>query len=177
MALADRFWRHIEKGAGCWLWSAALKPNGYAMIGEKMRGAETKWYVHRLSWRIHFGEIPQGLDVCHHCDVRNCVRPDHLFLGTRAHNLADMRRKVRGYSAFRSAPIIHRVAIEHSVATRKRRMGTCRVLLTRQVVIVKDLLQAGRSQDSVAAELGVSQSIISRIKLGQLRRGYDSPVP
>jgi hypothetical protein len=53
--------------------------------------------AHRMSWEMHFGPIPEGMLVLHHCDVRRCVRPDHLFLGTARDNTRDMIAKGRGF--------------------------------------------------------------------------------
>lgn len=85
------FWARIEKGDDCWLWRGAMRPNGYG--GYVMNRVPV--YAHRLSWQIHHGPIPAGLFVCHRCDVKRCVRPDHLFLGTRQENMDDMKRKGR----------------------------------------------------------------------------------
>lgn len=77
----------------CWLWLGGTQ-DGYG----RLRYAGKKILAHRLSWEMHFGKIPEGLWVLHKCDVRNCIRPEHLFLGTNQDNVDDKMRKKRYYS-------------------------------------------------------------------------------
>ena len=76
---------------GCWLWERATTHNGYGQIsiGGKIMIA------HRYSWELHGGHIPDGLCVLHKCDVRCCVNPDHLWLGTQKDNSQDALKKGR----------------------------------------------------------------------------------
>ena len=80
-----------EKTKKCWNWTGSRFQNGYGSMrfGSTLRG------VHRVSWEIHNGSIPEGICVLHKCDNKLCVRPGHLFLGTHADNVADMDRKGR----------------------------------------------------------------------------------
>jgi len=86
----ERFWRKIEKTEGCWFWRGAIQRTGYGNFWGR------KCYLsHRISWFIHNGPIPDGLFVLHRCDVRNCVAPHHLWVGTNTDNMRDMESKGR----------------------------------------------------------------------------------
>jgi hypothetical protein len=76
-----------EPNSGCWLWLGSVNANGYGKIGGKL--------AHRMAWAAHNGPVPDGLNVLHSCDVRCCINPAHLFLGTQPENVADCIAKDR----------------------------------------------------------------------------------
>lgn len=87
-----RFWAAITKiQDGCWLWQGPMARKGYG----RFYFTKGKVLAHRAAWELTFGIIPEGLHVCHHCDTPLCVRPDHLFLGTRSDNMTDAYKKGR----------------------------------------------------------------------------------
>jgi HNH endonuclease len=90
-SFSKRFWTQVERTETCWLWRGYRNANGYGMIGLSSKNM----LAHRLSYEMHFGPIPPGLSCCHHCDNPSCVRPEHLFVGTKADNMQDMVRKGR----------------------------------------------------------------------------------
>lgn len=137
MNVLKRFLGHVERNdAGCWLWTGSHGVNGYGQFGFNGKTAR----AHRVSWQLHVGEIPNGSFVLHRCDIRHCVNPAHLFLGTAKDNTADMIQKNR-----------------HNFGLRKSRLK----LSTEQISKILTLYAAGGvSTRALAERFGVSHATI-----------------
>ena len=143
--LKERFAaRYIVAKSGCWLWTGRINPNGYGVITHHR---ET-FYAHRVAYELLRGPIPKGLNVCHHCDVKACVNPEHLFIGTHQQNTADMISKGRhGW-----------------------RFGTpWQKLNATDGERICDLRRMGHTQQEVADLIGVTRSLISLIENGRVK--------
>lgn len=93
--IRDRFWAKVDKRSDdeCWNWTANKLKRGYGLFYQTQPRATL--YAHRFSWVLHFGPIPNKLQVCHRCDNPSCVNPKHLFVGTALDNIRDMDAKNR----------------------------------------------------------------------------------
>jgi hypothetical protein len=149
MTLESRFMDKVspEPNTGCWLWTGAIVPSGYGSmrLGGRAEGTRS---AHLIAWEVHRGTIPAGLYVCHRCDVRHCVNPDHLFLGTAKDNADDMWRKGRG-TIRRGAATGHARLTEDAVRTIRARRAN------------------GETITALAAEYGVSGATIQHAGAGR----------
>jgi hypothetical protein len=96
MTTNERFFAKVNKTKSCWPWTASVRNvDGYGCFVVTTNGNRKNWLAHRFSWVINFGQITNGLHVLHKCDNPSCVNPEHLFLGTHARNMLDMKLKGR----------------------------------------------------------------------------------
>lgn len=159
LPLAERFWARVQKSEGCWLWQGPPdKSTGYGSMMVQYR----RWGAHRLSWALNLGPIPCGMSVLHRCDVRLCVKPEHLFLGTQADNMADMARKGRAASGDRNGRRLHPGSVP-----RGENHGGAK-LTDADVRDIRKLLREGARNKDLAARFGVHPDQIWRIKTGRL---------
>lgn len=130
----------IDPATGCWEWAGARGEHGYGMFWQDGRARR----AHRISYALYVGELTDKDVVCHRCDNRGCVNPDHLFKGTRDDNNKDA--KAKGINA-------HGVRNAHAKLTE----NDIHVIITNTV----------NTQTELADKYNVSQSAISRIRNGK----------
>lgn len=150
------FWSQVEKTETCWLWRGRIHKNGYGA----MWVGDSRHYAHRLSFALHRGGVPEGAVVCHSCDVRNCVRPDHLWAGTQSDNLRDAVAKERGATGDR-APSRRFPALYRGERNAAAKLTTEAVRDIRQRRAAKTA-----TLETLAAEYGVGIAQISRVAHG-----------
>jgi HNH endonuclease len=137
--LSTRFERKYipEPNSGCWIWLGTLHEGGY---GEFRYKGGKRVRAHVYSYRVHKGKVPRGKFVLHTCDLRPCVNPDHLYVGTKKQNTADCIRRDRFPQGERHP---------HTPFVAEQ---------------VRAIRADSRVQHVIAAEYGVCQMTISNIK-------------
>lgn len=93
-----RFWRRVAQGApdACWLWRGSQDRWGRGQVHLRWEGRRSvRKYAPVVAWELTHGPVPDGVKVCHRCDVPACCNPSHLFLGTQYDNILDCIRKGR----------------------------------------------------------------------------------
>lgn len=146
--LEQRFWTKVQRqdGEKCWLWTGAISGSGYGTVALPVTGKSIN--AHRIAYELVYGPIPDNLNVLHRCDVRNCVRPDHLFLGTYHDNTMDA---------------IHKGRFPQAEGTPGEKNHNAK-LTEVQVIQIKHQLLANVPVESIAAQFGVHKQTIIEIR-------------
>lgn len=142
----QKFWAKVDKSGDCWVWTGCRNEDGYGSFNSK---ALCVGRAHRASYVLTYGRIPDGLQVLHKCDNPPCVRPDHLFLGTNADNVADRIAKGRKTTPGK---------VYRGSESRLAKLTEKQVIAIRERYSKEDV-----PQHQIAREMGVSQSLISMI--------------
>ena len=136
-----------EPNSGCWLWLGAQVPNGYGTLYYKNENGGKNIGAHRASWIAHNGVIPHGMYICHRCDNRMCVNPEHLFLGTSQDNNDDMVKKGR-----------HRSGGVHGAKSPNSKLNDEKV---------REILDSQISVKLLSKKFDVCERVIFRIRAGK----------
>lgn len=128
---------------GCWKWTASIDSKGYGQLTHNMKVKR----AHRMSYLVKHGVLPDNMYVCHKCDVRDCINPDHLFLGTALDNVSDMDRKGRRVNK-------HPLGEEHHAA----------ILTEDQVKEIRSYPHYKVPRKQLAEKFGVSPTTISQVR-------------
>jgi hypothetical protein len=154
-SLADRFWEKVDvRGPDeCWEWTAARHLQGYGRfwIGSHAEGKTHR--AHRVAWELENGPVPDGLDVCHHCDNPPCCNPRHLWLGTNQDNLRDCSAKGRAYKP----------------TWWGEQVGSSKLTLE-QVREIRRMAHLGLTRREIAACFGVAKTTVTNIINGETWR-------
>lgn len=129
-SVVERFSAKVDRTDtnGCWLWTASLDSQGYGQLMVTHDGTKRPRKAHRLAWEIHH-EVQLTADQCvlHHCDNPQCVRPDHLFVGTVHANNTDMTLKGRHANQVKTHCAQGHQFTGETVMTRGKPTRVCRV--------------------------------------------------
>lgn len=155
-SIAHRLSAAVEKvtESGCWIWMGR-EWRGYGLLSVKSKNTR----AHRISYEVHIGPIPDGMIVCHSCDVRSCINPDHLWIGTVKDNNNDALQKGRqrnGNMGKTHCPKGHEYAGPNLVIREQGRRGckVCRNEVLRNKRRRKQALQQARGRSGGAANQG-----------------------
>lgn len=162
--LLIRFERRVDKGGpnGCWLWNGFRDNRGYG----RFHGTRS----HRVSWQLLRGPIPEGMDICHHCDNPPCCNPDHLFVGTHAENMADYAKK----GLWKPRPVprgdAHHTRRHPELVKRGALNGMAKLSEDSVREIRRVFALGGKSKVALAAEFGVTRTLIYLVVTNQAWR-------
>ncbi|MCE9567460.1 MAG: HNH endonuclease [Planctomycetes bacterium] len=149
-----------EPNSGCIIWLGHIRAVGYGHFSY----LNSIDYAHRVSWQLKNGPIPTRHVICHICDVRLCVNPDHLFCGTQSDNIRDMIRK--GRAGWHVSPERY-AAIGHALGQTQRGEGHSSARLSDQdIATIRYLIQRGAFFPDIARVFEITSGYVSNIAAG-----------
>lgn len=155
----ERFWKYCGSEAGpnaCWIWKGTRITQGYGVL--KVKGKMVR--AHRFSYELHYGPIPDGLDVLHSCDTPACCNPAHLRAGTDAENRQDALDRGRVPLGDEHWTHQHPERLFHP----KGELSGTAKLTTEQVQCIRHAYEDDHiSQSTIAASFGICQQVVSLI--------------
>lgn len=131
--------------SGCWIWLGATNGTGYGVIGYRGRQILT----HRLSLIANGTSVPDELCVLHRCDVRSCINPNHLFIGTNQDNVDDAVKKGRNY--------------RHPIGKYAGELVNTAKVDKSTVLDIRRRASNGETKSSIAEDVGIAISSVCRI--------------
>jgi hypothetical protein len=146
-AIVARFTTKYQTSDACWLWTAGKYAGGYGMfhLWRDRDGRQRIDSAHRISYALHCGDVPAGAVVMHSCDVRACVNPAHLSLGTQRDNIRDAAAKGR-------------LSVN---ALRRQKVTDAQIV---------ELRQSSESTYELASRYGVSPAFVSLVRNNKRRK-------
>jgi hypothetical protein len=131
-SLPSKFWSKVKVSDGCWIWTGATSA-GYGVMNfrGKVIGA------HRISWELHNGTIPDNMHVLHKCDIRCCVNPAHLFIGTNQDNILDSIKKNRRFRKFTPQEVEYLLSSTEPISAIAEHLGKTRHAVWQRIMLSK----------------------------------------
>lgn len=154
ISMENKFWSFVDKKDtnNCWEWKGILYKQGY---GRFYHHSTSERKAHRISFIIHFGEILKEVVICHRCNNRKCVNPNHLYSGTHMDNMKDLQNSniLKG---------------ENNPASK----------LTEDIILkIRNEYKSKKiSMYSMANKYDVSQTLISKIICGYVWKHVGGPI-
>jgi hypothetical protein len=139
---AAKSWR-VQVCGDCWIWAGSYFASGYGRVGISM----STYKAHRVAYHLACGPFDDALLVCHRCDVKQCVNPAHLFLGTHADNHTDRNSKGRQAAG--------------------ERMGNAKIDDEQAICVMARLLTGRETQKTIASAFGISPGGVNKMWTGR----------
>ena len=163
----------LDYESDCWVWTGAKVRTGYGILRRTMHEKSRNYYVHRLMFEFYNGEVSNDLQVCHSCDNRSCLNPNHLWVGTGKQNTRDAINKKRmmwQQPGYVKAPMSDEGREILSKMRRGEKSEFCKLTDGKIKQLRTDWESGIRNRFYLAQEYGVHPSYVFRVVKGTSRK-------